>query len=149
MNISHEFMRVALEEAKLAGAAGDIPVGAVLVKDGEVLARGHNRRAETGDPTAHAEMIVLREAGERTGDWRLEGTTLYVTLEPCPMCAGAIALARIDGVVFGASEPRAGAGGSAYNILEDGRLGHRVDVIAGVMEEECSRLLQGFFDDLR
>ncbi|MBK5093939.1 MAG: nucleoside deaminase [Actinobacteria bacterium] len=149
MKISHEFMRVALEEAKLAGDAGDIPVGAVLVKDGEVLARGHNRRAETGDPTAHAEMIVLREAGERTGDWRLEGTTLYVTLEPCPMCAGAIALARIDRVVFGASEPRAGAGGSAYNILEDGRLGHRVDVIAGVMEEECSRLLQGFFDDLR
>jgi tRNA(adenine34) deaminase len=149
MKISHEFMRVALEEAKLAGVAGEIPVGAVLVKDGEVLARGHNRRAETGDPTAHAEMIVLREAGERTGDWRLEGTTLYVTLEPCPMCAGAIALARVETVVFGATEPKAGAGGSAYNILEDGRLGHRVRVTAGVMEKECLDLLQRFFDELR
>ena len=142
-------MGIALEEAKLAGDAGEIPVGAVLVKDGEVLARGHNRRAETGDPTAHAEVLVLQEAGERAGDWRLEGTTLYVTLEPCPMCAGAIALARIGRVVFGATEPKAGAGGSAYNILEDGKLGHRVEVMAGVMEEECSRLLQGFFDDLR
>ncbi|MCJ7745053.1 MAG: tRNA adenosine(34) deaminase TadA [Actinobacteria bacterium] len=142
-------MQIALEEAELALEAGEIPVGAVLTKDGEIIARGHNRRVETGDPTAHAEVLVLQMAGKRTGDWRLEGATLYVTLEPCPMCAGAIALARIERVVFGASEPRAGAGGSAYNILEDGRLGHRVQVIAGVMEEECGRLLQGFFDDLR
>ena len=142
-------MQIALEEAELALEAGEIPVGAVLTKDGEIIARGHNRRVEWGDPTAHAEVLVLQEAGKLTGDWRLEGTTLYVTLEPCPMCAGAIALARIERVVFGASEPRAGAGGSAYNILEDGRLGHRVQVMAGVMEEECSRLLQGFFDDLR
>jgi len=145
----HDFMAIALEEARIAADHGEIPVGAALVKGGEVIARGHNRRIETGDPTAHAEVLVLREAGNRTGDWRLEGTTLYVTLEPCPMCAGAIVLARVKSVVFGASEPRAGAGGSAYNILEDGRLGHRVEVIAGVMEEECSRLLQGFFDDLR
>ena len=142
-------MQIALEEAELALEAGEIPVGAVLTKDGEIIARGHNRRVETGDPTAHAEVLVLQMAGKRTGDWRLEGAALYVTLEPCPMCAGAIALARIERVVFGASEPRAGAGGSAYNILEDGRLGHRVQVIAGVMEEECGRLLQGFFDDLR
>ena len=144
-----EFMQIALEEAELALEAGEIPVGAVLTKDGEIIARGHNRRVETGDPTAHAEVLVLQMAGKRTGDWRLEGATLYVTLEPCPMCAGAIALARIERVVFGASEPRAGAGGSAYNILEDGRLGHRVQVIAGVMEEECSHLLHGFFDGLR
>src|SRR5450830_145166 len=128
-------MQIAIEEAELALEAGEIPVGAVLTKDGEIIARGHNRRVETGDPTAHAEVLVLQMAGKRAGDWRLEGATLYVTLEPCPMCAGAIALARIERVVFGASEPRAGAGGSAYNILEDGRLGHRVQVIAGVMEE--------------
>ncbi|MCJ7745881.1 MAG: tRNA adenosine(34) deaminase TadA [Actinobacteria bacterium] len=149
MKTHHELMQIALEEAELALEAGEIPVGAILVKDDEVIARGHNRRVETGDPTAHAEVLVLQMAGKRTGDWRLEGATLYVTLEPCPMCAGAIALARIERVVFGASEPRAGAGGSAYNLLEDGRLGHRVQVIAGVMEEECGRLLQGFFDDLR
>ena len=142
-------MQIAIEEAELALEAGEIPVGAILAKDGEIIARGCNRRVETGDPTAHAEVLVLQMAGKRTGDWRLEGATLYVTLEPCPMCAGAIALARIERVAFGASEPRAGAGGSAYNILEDGRLGHRVQVIAGVMEEECGRLLHGFFDDLR
>ena len=145
----HDFMAIALGEARIAADHGEIPVGAALVKGGEVIARGHNRRVETGDPTAHAEVLVLREAGNRTGDWRLEGATLYVTLEPCPMCAGAIVLARVKSVVFGASEPRAGAGGSAYNILEDGTLGHRVEVVAGVMEEECRRLLQGFFDDLR
>jgi tRNA(adenine34) deaminase len=147
--LHRDFMAIALEEARTAANHGEIPVGAALVKDGEVIARGHNRRVETGDPTAHAEALVLREAGNRTGDWRLEGTTLYVTLEPCPMCAGAIALSRVERVVFGASEPSTGAGGSAYNILEDGRLGHRVQVMAGVMEEECSRLLQGFFDGLR
>ena len=145
----HDFMAIALGEARIAADHGEIPVGAALVKGGEVIARGHNRRVETGDPTAHAEVLGLREAGNRTGDWRLEGATLYVTLEPCPMCAGAIVLARVKSVVFGASEPRAGAGGSAYNILEDGTLGHRVEVVAGVMEEECRRLLQGFFDDLR
>jgi tRNA(adenine34) deaminase len=145
----HDFMAIALEEARIAADHGEVPVGAALVKDGEIIARGHNRRVETGDPTAHAEVLVLHEAGNRTGDWRLEGTTLYVTLEPCPMCAGAIVLARVKSVVFGASEPRAGAGGSAYNILEDGTLGHRVEVVAGVMEEECRRLLRGFFNDLR
>lgn len=144
-----EFMEIALEEARRAAAEGDVPVGAVLTAEGTVLARGHNRRASTGDPVAHAEMLVLRATGEAAGDWRLKGTTLYVTLEPCAMCAGAIVLARVGTVVFGASDPAAGAGGSAYNILEDGRLGHRVQVIAGVCEQECRRLLDEFFDGLR
>ena len=144
-----DFMGMALEEAEAAAREGEIPVGAVLVRDGEVIARDHNRRDETGDPSAHAEILVLRRAGEKKGDWRLNGTTLYVTLEPCPMCAGAIVLARVDTVVFGASDPEAGAGGSAYNILEDGKLGHRVRVIAGIMEDECRRVLDDFFKGLR
>jgi len=144
-----DFMGMALEEAEAAAREGEIPVGAVLVRDGEVIARDHNRRDETGDPSAHAEILVLRRAGEKKGDWRLSGTTLYVTLEPCPMCAGAIVLARVDTVVFGASDPEAGAGGSAYNILEDGKLGHRVRVIAGIMEDECRRVLDDFFKGLR
>ncbi|MFH1149028.1 MAG: tRNA adenosine(34) deaminase TadA [Actinomycetota bacterium] len=145
----NEFMKIALEEARLAADEGDVPVGAVLTEGGKVLARGHNRRAVTGDPVAHAEMLVLRGAGEAAGDWRLTGTTMYVTLEPCPMCASAIVLARVGTVVFGAQDPAAGAGGSAYNILEDGRLGHRVQVIAGVCEQDCRRLLDEFFDGLR
>lgn len=144
-----EFMNIALDEAKLATSAGEVPVGAVLVAGGEVLARDHNRRDDSGDPTAHAEELVLRAAGLAAGDWRLDGCTLYVTLEPCPMCAGAAVLARVKTVVFGAADPVAGAGGSAYNILEDGRLGHRCEVIAGVMEEECSALLKEFFEARR
>jgi tRNA(adenine34) deaminase len=144
-----DFMEMALEEARAASREKEVPVGAVLVRDGAVFALDHNRRDARGDPSAHAEILVLRQAGERAKDWRLPGTTLYVTLEPCAMCAGAIVLSRVDTVVFGASDPAAGAGGSAYNILADGRLGHRVEVIAGVMEEECRRLLQGFFGDLR
>ena len=144
-----DFMGMALEEAEAAAREGEIPVGVVLVRDGEVIARDHNRRDETGDPSAHAEILVLRRAGEKKRDWRLNGTTLYVTLEPCPMCAGAIVLARVDTVVFGASDPEAGAGGSAYNILEDGKLGHRVKVIAGIMEDECRRVLDDFFNGLR
>jgi len=144
-----DFMGMALEEAEAAAREGEIPVGAVLVRDGEVIARDHNRRDETGDPSAHAEILVLRRVGEKKRDWRLNGTTLYVTLEPCPMCAGAIVLARVDTVVFGASDLEAGAGGSAYNILEDGKLGHRVRVIAGIMEDECRRVLDDFFKGLR
>jgi len=147
--LHREFMELALAQALLAGEAGEVPVGAVLVREGEVVASDHNRRDESGDPTAHAEALVLRQAGTDTGDWRLEGTTLYVTLEPCAMCAGAIVLARVRTVVFGASDPAAGAGGSAYNILEDGKLGHRVEVIAGVMENECRALLETFFGDKR
>jgi tRNA(adenine34) deaminase len=149
-NPSHqEFMMLALEEAVAAGAAGEVPVGAVLVKDGEVIASDHNRRAETGDPSGHAEVLTLRAAGEGSGDWRLDGTTIYVTLEPCPMCAGAIVLARVSTVVFGASDPVAGAGGSAYNILEDGKLGFRAQVIGGIMQDECESILKKFFDEVR
>jgi len=144
-----EFMTVALEEADLARQTGEVPIGAVLVKDGRIVARDHNRRDEAGDPTGHAEILVLRSAGAAAGDWRLVGHTLYVTLEPCPMCAAALVLARIAMVVFGASDPIAGAAGSAYNILEDGKLGHRVGVIAGVMEDECRASLKGFFDSIR
>lgn len=144
-----DFMRIALDEAEKALESGEVPVGALVVIDGMVLARDHNRREETADPSAHAELLALRAACERMGDWRLPGATLYVTLEPCAMCAGAIVLARLTTVVFGAGDPAAGAGGSAYNILEDGRLGHRARVIAGVLEDECRELLQGFFDELR
>jgi len=149
-NSSHkEFMKMALDEAIAAGGGGEVPVGAVLVKDGEVVASDHNRRAETGDPSAHAEILALRAAGEGFGDWRLDGTTLYVTLEPCPMCAGAIVLARVSTVVFGASDPVAGAGGSAYNVLQDGKLGFRSEVIAGIMQDDCERILKKFFDSVR
>jgi tRNA(adenine34) deaminase len=144
-----DFMEIALAEAALAARAGEVPVGAVLVKDNEVIARDHNRRDVTGDPTAHAEVLVLRAAGVRAGDWRLDGATLYVTLEPCAMCAGAIALARVRTVIFGASDPVAGAGGSAYDILEDGRLGHQVEVQGGIMEDECREVLKQFFEGLR
>ena len=149
MATHRDFMGMALEEAEAAAGEGEVPVGAVLARDGEVLARDRNRRDKTGDPSAHAEILVLRQAGEQQGDWRLGGITLYVTLEPCPMCAGAIVLARVDTVVFGASDLEAGAGGSVYNILEDGKLGHRVRVIAGIMEDECRRVLDDFFDELR
>lgn len=144
-----DFMAVAVEEAAAAGLSGEVPVGAVLVRNSRVVAHDHNRRGATGDPTAHAELLVLRSAGVRGNDWRLDGATLYVTLEPCSMCAGAIVLARLATVVFGASDPAAGAGGSAYNILQDGKLGHRVEVIAGIMEAECQAMLTTFFDDLR
>jgi tRNA(adenine34) deaminase len=144
-----DFMELALTQALIAGEEGEVPVGAVLVRDGQVIASDRNRRDATGDPTAHAESLVLRQAGIDARDWRLESTTLYVTLEPCAMCAGAIVLARIGTVVFGASDPAAGAGGSAYNILEDGKLGHRVEVIAGVMETECRAILENFFGDKR
>ena len=149
MAAHQDFMRIAIDEAEKAREAGEVPVGAVVISDGMVLARDHNRREETGDPSAHAELLAVRNACRKMGDWRLPGSTLYVTLEPCAMCAGAIVLARIGTVVYGASDPAAGAGGSAYNILEDGRLGHRVEVIAGILEDECRILVQNFFGDLR
>lgn len=148
MRHSH-YMRIALQEAMLAGNKNEIPVGAVFVKDGEILSQNHNRRNETNDPTAHAEMLVLRDAAEKLGDWRLTGSTLYVTLEPCSMCAGAIALARVETLVFGAPDPDAGAAGSVYNILEDGKLNFRSVVIGGILEEECRDILLQFFNGLR
>ncbi len=149
MATHRDFMRIALDEGEKARAEGEVPVGAVVVRDGLVLARAHNRRESSNDPSSHAEILALRSACGKMGDWRLPGTALYVTLEPCAMCAGAIVLARVETVVFGASDPAAGAGGSAYDILEDGKLGHRVQAIAGVLEDECREALQGFFDGLR
>lgn len=148
--MEHErFMRLALEEARKAYGEGEIPIGAVLVKDDTVIARDHNRREARSDPTAHAEILVLRRAGLRLGGWRLEGSTLYVTVEPCPMCAGAMIQARVALLVYGAREPRTGADISAVELLQDSRLNHRVPVIRGVLEAECSELMREFFSDRR
>ena len=142
-------MGLALEEATAATAHGDVPVGAVVLRDGEVIAQRHNERERTGDPTAHAEILALRDAAVVVGSWRLSGTTLIVTLEPCPMCAGALVAARVDQVVFGAADPKAGACGSLYNLCVDPRLNHEVEVVPGVRAEESAALLTGFFGDRR
>ena len=144
-----KFMYKALLEAKKAYLKGEVPIGAIIVYEGAVIAKGHNQRERLKDPTAHAEMIAIREASRVLGGWRLPGTTLYVTLEPCPMCAGAIINARIGRVVYGAMDPKAGAAGTLMNILEDERLNHRVKVTKGILEEECRNILQLFFRDLR
>jgi tRNA(adenine34) deaminase len=143
-------LAVALDQARLALADGDVPIGAVVVSaDGQVVAVGRNRREVDGDPTAHAEMVALRAAAAVTGEWRLSGMTLAVTLEPCPMCAGAAWLSRVDRVVFGAWNPEYGAAGSLWDVLRDGRLNHRPEVIGGVREAECAELLNGFFAQRR
>lgn len=144
-----DFMRLALAKAVEAGERGDVPIGAVLVANDEVIAAAGNEREQSSDPTAHAEMLVLRSAAAASGTWRLDGTTLYVTLEPCAMCAGALLLARISTLVYGASDPRAGAALSLYNIPQDPRLNHYVDITAGVLEGECASLLERFFLDRR
>ena len=143
------FMKLALEEAHLAFVAGEIPVGAVVVKGGEVIARGHNLREQNNDPTAHAEMIAIRAASEHIDDWRLDGCTLYVTLEPCPMCAGAVNMARIDMVVYGAFDKRCGCAGSVYELCGDSDLGGCAKIIGGVLKDECAALLAEFFKALR
>jgi tRNA(adenine34) deaminase len=143
------FMQQALDEAARAGELGEVPIGAVIVKDGEVIGRGHNLRETSNDPTTHAEMIAIREAAARIGHWRLLDTTLYVTLEPCVMCMGAIILARIPRLVYGCRDPRAGAVGSIYDFSRDDRFNHRVEVTEGVLADECSTLLSGFFQELR
>ncbi|HEV2130169.1 MAG TPA: tRNA adenosine(34) deaminase TadA, partial [Longimicrobiaceae bacterium] len=142
----HEaWMRLALEEARAAEALGEVPVGAVIVLKGQLLARGHNLTHTLADPSAHAEMVTIRRAAQALGHWRLLGTTLYVTLEPCAMCAGGIVLARIPRLVFGASDPKAGMCGSLENLVQDRRLNHRVELIPRVLEEECGELLRAFF----
>ena len=141
----HKAMGVALDEAAAASGHDDVPVGAVVLRDGKVIARRHNEREKTGDPTAHAEILALRDAAEVAGSWRLDGMTLVVTLEPCVMCAGALVAARVERVVFGAADPKAGACGSLYNVPADPRLNHQVDVVAGVQADEASRLLTRFF----
>ena len=145
----HRWMAEALRLAALAGAAGDVPVGAVVVRGGEVLGRGWNRREADGDPTAHAEILALREAAKRAGSWRLDGAVMYVTLEPCPMCAGALVNARLGRLVYGAPDPKAGACGSLYEIPADPRLNHRLPVTPGVMAEESAGLLRAFFEERR
>ncbi len=142
-------MQQALEDARQAEVAGEVPVGAVIVRDGRIIGRGGNRRQYGKDPTAHAEMVAIRQAAGEVGDWRLEHTTLYVTLEPCPMCAGAIVLARIPRVVYGARDPKAGAVGSLMNLLDDSRLNHRAEVVQGVLAGECGEILSDYFLKLR
>jgi tRNA(adenine34) deaminase len=142
-------MGLALDEAAAATRHGDVPVGAVVLRDGEVIASRHNERERTGDPTAHAEVLALRDAAEVVGSWRLEGTTLVVTLEPCAMCAGALVAARVDAVVFGAADPKAGACGSLYNLCVDPRLNHEAEVVAGVRADEAAALLADFFQQRR
>lgn len=142
-------MSLALDEARAAAAEGEAPVGAVIVCDGAVVARARNARESAADPTAHAELIAIREAAERLGRWRLSDCTLYVTLEPCPMCAGALVNARIGRLVYGAADPKAGAVGTLYDLSCDERLNHRFPVARGVLERECSEVLTGFFRELR
>lgn len=143
------FMQRAMEQASLAAQKGEVPVGAIIVHNGEIIAQAHNLRESSQDPLAHAELLAIREAAQALGHWRLLGTSLYVTLEPCPMCAGAIVNSRISRVVFGASDPRAGACGSIYNIVEDERLNHRPELLGGVLKEPCSTILSEFFAALR
>jgi len=144
-----EYMRMALDQAVLAQALGEVPVGAVVVLDGQVMAQAHNLREAWQDPTAHAEVVAIRDAANRLGTWRLTGATLYVTLEPCSMCVGAMILARVHRLVFGAMDPKAGACGSVLNIPEERRLNYRLEVCGGVLEQESQELLQSFFRSLR
>lgn len=139
------WMERALDQARIAETHGDVPVGAVVVKDGEVIAAGRNVRERDQDPTGHAELVAVREAAGILGSWRLDGCALYVTLEPCTMCAGALVLARLPLLVYGAADPKAGAAGSLYNLVREPRLNHRVEVVGGVMAEECGAELRRFF----
>jgi tRNA(adenine34) deaminase len=142
-------MRLALEEARAAASGGDVPVGAVVARGDEVVGRAGNAREREQDPTAHAEILALRQAARAVGSWHLEGCTLYATLEPCAMCAGALVLARIDRLVLGAADPKAGFAGSVGDIVRDGRLNHEVEVTVGVLAEECGEVLRAFFAERR
>jgi len=142
-------MQEALKEARAAAAAGEIPIGAVLVQEGKIIARSGNRTIRDRDPTAHAEMIVLREGARVLGNYRLAGTTLYVTIEPCSMCAGAMIQARVPRLVYGADDPKGGAVRTCFQILSDERLNHQVEVTYGVLAEECAAVIQGFFAERR
>jgi tRNA(adenine34) deaminase len=143
------FMRLAFAQAEAALAENEVPVGAVIVREGTVIAAAHNQREQLRDPTAHAEMIAITQAAESLGSWRLEGCTLYVTLEPCPMCAGAILQARLPRVVYAATDPKAGAVHTLYRLLSDARLNHTCQTVAGVLAEPCGRLLTQFFQAQR
>ena len=143
------WMRLAIAEAERAAAMGEVPVGAVVVRGGEIVGRGHNRREVDGDPLAHAELLAIRRASQEIGGWRLSGCTLYVTLEPCAMCAGALVNSRVDRLVYGAPDPKAGYCGSLGDLARDERLNHRLEVTAAVLEDECGDLLKEFFEGLR
>ncbi|MEA3408095.1 MAG: tRNA adenosine(34) deaminase TadA [Chloroflexota bacterium] len=148
--MDHErWMREALDEARMAAAAGEIPVGAVVVFGKRVIGRGRNRKEAMKDPTAHAEMLALRRAAHARGTWRLTGATLYSTLEPCPMCAGAMVNARIDTLVYGLADPKAGAAGSVYDIVRSPWLNHRIQVVDGVLADDVESVMRQFFDFLR
>ena len=151
MNLTDDmtYMQTAIAEAQLARAKGEVPIGAVIVHEVQIIGRGHNLRETSNDPTSHAEMVAIRQAAEAIGHWRLLETTLYVTLEPCVMCMGAIILARIPRLVYSCRDPRAGAVGSIYDFSSDERFNHKVEVVEGVLGEECSRMLSGFFQELR
>ncbi|MBC8079582.1 MAG: tRNA adenosine(34) deaminase TadA [Gorillibacterium sp.] len=146
----HErWMREAIMEAEQARALGEVPIGAVIVREEIIVGRGHNLRETTADPTAHAEIIAIRKASEAIGAWRLQGCTLYVTLEPCPMCAGAIVQARLPLVVYGTPDPKAGCAGTLMNLLQEPRFNHRVELESGILRDECAHLLTDFFRSLR
>jgi tRNA(adenine34) deaminase len=142
-------MRLALAQARRAQEHDDVPIGAVVVRDDDVIAAAHNERELRKDPTAHAEVLAVRAASEALGSWRLDGCTLYVTLEPCPMCAGALVLARVKRLVYGPQDPKAGAAYTLYNIVQDPRLNHEVEIVTGIEEEACAELLRGFFQSRR
>ncbi|WP_455661206.1 tRNA adenosine(34) deaminase TadA [Pradoshia sp.] len=149
MNQDQQFMQSAIEQARLALEKKEVPIGAVIVKDGEIIAAAHNLRETNQNATAHAEVLAINEACEKLGTWRLEGTTLYVTLEPCPMCAGALIMSRVDRVVYGARDPKGGCAGTFMNLLEDERFNHQCEVVSGICEEACGAMLTSFFKDLR
>ncbi len=144
-----QYMRSAIRQAEIAEQNGDVPIGVVIVHNGQVIAKAYNQREQLKDPTAHAEIIALTQAAAALETWRLNGCTMYVTLEPCPMCAGGLVLARIDRLVYGCDDPKTGAVKSLYNIVQDKRLNHRVEVTSGVLADECSALVQAFFAQRR
>jgi tRNA(adenine34) deaminase len=144
-----QFMRLAITQAQVAQENGDVPIGAVIVHENQIIAKAYNQKEQLNDPTAHAEIIALTQAAAALESWRLEGCTIYVTLEPCPMCAGALVLARMDRLVYGCDDPKAGACKSLYNIVQDDRLNHRLEVTAGVLADECTKQLQDFFKKQR
>jgi tRNA(adenine34) deaminase len=147
--IDERYMKSAIDAARIADENGDVPIGAVIVHQGQIIAKAYNQREQLKDPTAHAEIIALTQAAAALESWRLNGCTIYVTLEPCPMCAGALVLARIDRLVFGCADPKTGACGSLYNIVRDERLNHRLEVTSSVLADECTKQLQDFFSRRR
>jgi len=152
MNNSHEdqrYIKIAIDQAAIAEENGDVPIGCVIVYENQIIAKAYNQRQQLNDPTAHAEIIALTQAAEFIGNWRLHGCCIYVTLEPCPMCAGALVLARMDRLVYGCDDPKTGAVKSLYNITTDERLNHRLEVTSGVLADECSAQLTGFFQKRR